>query len=194
MSNKQPRPQARSTGGGADGDAIVRVAPTVARRLISMVYECLLGFAVLFLPFLIFEVATQSSHSPVVEHMRQALAFLVLGAYFIHQWSREGQTLAMRTWRIQVQMPNGARLSLQAAAVRYVLCWLWVLPALLADYALGLGKWRALGAIGIGILCWAATAYFNKDRQFLHDRMAGTRLVQLPKPAKKAKAAGEAAA
>src|SRR5471032_2994953 len=62
--------------------------PAIGRRLISMVYEILLGFAVLFLPFLIFEVASHASHTPTVEHMRQALLFLVLGAYFIHQWSR----------------------------------------------------------------------------------------------------------
>jgi hypothetical protein len=66
--------------------------PTVKRRLISMVYETLLGFAVLFLPFLIFEVAHPRQPYADGEHMRQALAFLVLGAYFIHQWSRDGQT------------------------------------------------------------------------------------------------------
>ena len=31
----------------------------------------------------------------------------MLGAYFIHQWSRNGQTLAMQTWRIRVVMPDG---------------------------------------------------------------------------------------
>jgi uncharacterized RDD family membrane protein YckC len=39
------------------------------------------------------------------------------------------------------------------------------------------------------VLLWSLTALFDKDRQFLHDRLAGTRLVQLPKPEKKQKAA-----
>jgi len=162
-------------------------APTVKRRLISMVYETLLGFAILFLPFLIFEVLAKASHAPVVEHMRQALAFLVLGAYFISQWSRQGQTLAMKTWRIKVVRPGYSHLSLQAAVVRYLLSWMWVLPAALLSFALHLQHWQALGAIGAGVLLWSATAFFDKDRQFLHDKLTGTRLIQLPKPEKKKK-------
>lgn len=164
-------------------------APTVKRRLISMVYELLLGFAVLFLPFLVFEIVSGASHTPVAEHMRQMLAFLVLGAYFIHQWVREGQTLAMRTWRIKVVLPGHAHVPPKIAALRYLLSWGWVLPALVVDYAFGLTRWQALNAIGVGILAWSLTAFLGKDRQFLHDRLAGTRLVQLPKPDKKVKAA-----
>jgi len=171
MSNKQPA-----------------AIPTVKRRLISMVYETLLGFAVLFLPFLVFEIATHGSHTPTMEHMRQALAFLVLGAYFIHQWSRDGQTLAMKTWRLKLVRPGHSHLSLQTAAVRYLLSWMWVLPALLAALVLDLHKWQALGALGAGILLWSLTAFLDKDRQFLHDKLTGTRLVQLPPPEKKKKA------
>src|SRR5471032_2955778 len=168
------------------------MVPSVKRRLISMVYETLLGFAVLFLPFLVFEVAVHSSHTPTLEHMRQALAFLVLGAYFIHQWSRQGQTLAMKTWRIKVVVPGQPHLSLQAAAGRYLLSWMWVLPALIVDSALGLRNWDALGVLALGVLAWAATALLDKDRQFLHDRLTGTRLIQLPAPAKKKKIAAQA--
>jgi uncharacterized RDD family membrane protein YckC len=152
-----------------------------------MVYETLLGLAVLFLPFLVFEVATRASHSPMIEHMRQALAFLVLGAYFIHQWSRKGQTLAMQTWRIRLVRPGHAHLSLQTATVRYLLSWMWIVPAALVCLIFGLQRWQALGAIGAGVLTWAALALLDRDRQFLHDRLTGTRLVQLPKPDKKAK-------
>lgn len=163
--------------------------PTIGRRLISMVYETLLGLAVLFLPFLVFEIASHASHANVIEHMRQALAFLVLGAYFIHQWSRQGQTLAMKTWRIKVVMPGRSHVPLQAAAVRYLLSWMWILPAAMLDHALGLERWQALGVIAAGILAWSTTALLDRDRQFLHDRLTGTRLVQLPKPEKKNKQA-----
>jgi uncharacterized RDD family membrane protein YckC len=166
---------------------VVTTIPTIKRRLISMVYESLLGFAVLFLPFLIFEVATRASHTPLVEHMRQALAFLVLGFYFIHQWSRDGQTLAMKTWRMKL-LADGGAVSPRAAAIRYLLSWLWILPALLVSLALDLHQWQALGAILAGILLWSLTAFLDKDRQFLHDKVAGTRLVQLPPLPKKKKA------
>ena len=163
--------------------------PSIGRRLIAMVYELLLAFAVLFLPFLIFELAVDASHASAAEHGRQALAFLVLGAYFIHQWSRNGQTLAMQTWRIRVTLPGGGPVPLKLAAVRYLLAWMWVLPALLASWAFGLEHWAALGAIAAGIGAWALTALFDKDGQFLHDRLAGTRLVQLPKRTRKTAAA-----
>nr|WP_315258928.1 RDD family protein [uncultured Duganella sp.] len=159
--------------------------PTIQRRLISMVYESLLGFAALFLPFLIFEIVTGGSHTPLVEHMRQALAFLVLGAYFIHQWTREGQTLAMRTWRLKLVTSTGGPLTPRVAAIRYLLSWMWILPALVVALAFDLHRWQALGAILIGIVAWSLTAFFDKDRQFLHDKLAGTRLVQLPPLPKK---------
>lgn len=168
---------------------VVTTFPTVKRRLISMVYESLLGFAVLFLPFLIFEIATHASHAPLIEHMRQALAFLVLGFYFIHQWTRDGQTLAMKTWRMKLVGVDGGMVSPRAAAVRYLASWMWVLPALLVALAFDLHKWQALGAVFAGILLWSLTAFLDKDRQFLHDKLAGTRLVQLPPLPKKKKAA-----
>lgn len=163
--------------------------PTIKRRLISMVYETLLGFAVLFLPFLIFEMATGASHAPLVEHMRQALAFVVLGFYFIHQWRRDGQTLAMKTWRMKLVNADGGAISTRTATVRYLLSWLWILPAVLVAMAFNLQHWQALGAILVGILLWSLTAFFDKDRQFLHDKWAGTRLVQLPPLPKKKKVA-----
>jgi uncharacterized RDD family membrane protein YckC len=163
--------------------------PTVQRRLISMVYEMLLGFAVLFLPLLIFEIVTHASHTPLIEHMRQALAFVVLGIYFIHQWVRDGQTLAMKTWRMKLVRSDHEHVSLRAATTRYVLSWMWVLPALVVCLAFDLHRWQALGAVGVGILLWSMTAFLDRNRQFLHDKLSGTRLIQLPPPQKKKKAA-----
>jgi uncharacterized RDD family membrane protein YckC len=47
--------------------------------------------------------------------------------------------------------------------------------------------------LAIGVLAWGASALFDKDRRFLHDRLAGTRLVSLPKAGQPVEAAGEAA-
>ncbi|KQQ31896.1 hypothetical protein ASF61_16225 [Duganella sp. Leaf126] len=165
------------------------VFPTIRRRLVAMVYELLLAFAVLFLPFLIFEMATGAGHTSAIEHLRQVLAFVVLGIYFIHQWTRTGQTLAMRTWRLQLIHPGHDRVAPRVAALRYLLCWLWVLPALVVCGVFGLQHWQALGAVGAGVLLWSLTALLDRDRQFLHDRLAGTRLVQLPAPPKKTRSA-----
>ena len=165
--------------------AALTTTPTIKRRLISIVYESLLALAVLFLPFLVFELVVQGAHTPLTEHMRQCLAFLVMGAYFIHQWSREGQTLAMKTWRLKLVLPGHAHVPLRVAAYRYVLSWMWLLPGILVSYALDLQHWQALSAVGIGMLAWSATALFTGNGQFLHDKLLRTQIVQLPAPAKK---------
>jgi uncharacterized RDD family membrane protein YckC len=88
----------------------------------------------------------------------------------------------MKTWRMQVVTTGGARLPLTTAVARYLLAWGWFLPALLACAALGLKDKSQVGtAIAVGIVGWSLTALFDRDRQFLHDRLAGTRVVALPK-------------
>lgn len=83
--------------------------------------------------------------------------FVVLLAYFGWLWKRNGQTLAMQTWKIKLVSANGAPMTNKQIFLRYSLAW----PSLLAG--------------GVGIL-WALV---DRDRQFLHDRLAGTRLVRL---------------
>jgi len=166
---------------------IAATTPTIKRRLISMVYESLLALAVLFLPFLLFELAVQGAHTPLTEHLRQCLAFLVMGAYFIHQWSREGQTLAMKTWRLKLVLPGHTHVPLRVAAYRYLLAWMWLLPALVISWAFDLQHWAALSALGAGWLLWSATALLTGNGQFLHDKLIGTQIVQLPAPAKKSR-------
>jgi uncharacterized RDD family membrane protein YckC len=169
--------------------------PTVKRRLICMVYEAFLITAVEALAMFVYLFATQNQHSPTIDHGRNAVFFLVAAAYFIHAWSGSGHTLAMKTWRIKVVKLGYRTVPFRAAAIRYLMAWGWFLPAIVACYAF---KWTSVRdvsiAVGVGMVAWAMTALFDKDRQFLHDRVAGTRLISLPKPEKKAKVAKAASA
>ena len=162
-------------------NSLALATPTVGRRLISMVYEALLLFAVVFLAGLVFDIVTQSRNPLALRNVRQFLLFLVMAAYFIHFWSREGQTLAMKTWRIRLIKPGHEQVPVRIAAARYLLAWMWFVPGLLLNYALGLKAWPELGVMAAGMVLWAGTALLDKDRQFLHDKLLGTRLVQLPK-------------
>ncbi len=81
--------------------------------------------------------------------------FIVLLAYFGWLWKRGGQTLAMKTWKIKLVSASGASLTNRQILMRYSLAW------------------PSLFACGFGIL-WAL---FDSERQFLHDRLSGTRLV-----------------
>ncbi|WP_287695922.1 RDD family protein [Accumulibacter sp.] len=130
--------------------------PGIARRLASMCYESLLALAVLavllVLPHLILGAFAQRVASP---RIIQAHGFLVLLIYFLWFWLHGGQTLAMKTWRIRLVSRDGLPLRPLQALLRYLLCW----PSIL------------LGGAGI------AWALLDREGQFLHDRLAGTRLI-----------------
>ena len=88
----------------------------------------------------------------------------------------------MKTWRVKLVVPTQPKIPLPKAVARYLLAWMWFLPAMGLDYALGLKGWASIAVIALGMALWAMTIFFNKDRQFLHDRLAGTRLMAIPAP------------
>lgn len=131
--------------------------PGVLRRLASMLYEVLLLLGVLsvtfILPHILLGVFANRSAGPAIVQLH---FFLVLLVYFVWFWLKGGQTLAMKTWKLRVvDAASGNCLRPAQALLRYLAAW----PSLLL--------------FGIGIL-WA---FFDRDRQFLHDRIAGTRIV-----------------
>jgi uncharacterized RDD family membrane protein YckC len=142
-----------------------------------MVYETMLVFGVVFIAGWLFDTLTQSRHALTLRHARQFWLFLVLGAYFVYFWRHGGQTLAMKTWRIRLVAPGCAQIPVSKAIVRYLLAWMWFLPALALDHAFDLKTWANIGTIATWTVLWAATIHLNEDRQFLHDRLAGTKLV-----------------
>ena len=135
-------------------------APLLA-RLAAMVYELLLVAAVVFVAAFILIPVVGDMRAPWQRHLFQFYIVGVLFAYFCAFWLRSGQTLAMKTWRIRLVTQGGARLTLKQALPRFFLALLGLLLA-------GVGFWWAL---------------FDRDRQFLHDRIVGTRLVQVPRKA-----------
>jgi len=135
-------------------------APFLA-RIAAMIYESLLVTAVVFVASFIIIPVVGEMHAPWQRHLFQVYIVGVLFAYFSAFWLRSGQTLAMKTWRIRLVNPNGAPLTLKQAALRFFLA----LSGLLLG---GIGFWWAL---------------VDRDQQFLHDRIVGTRLVRVPRKA-----------
>jgi uncharacterized RDD family membrane protein YckC len=130
-------------------------APSILRRLAAALYDALLIVALMFVatyPFLaFFGDATQGWR----RHLLQAWIVFVVGFYFVWFWTRGGQTLPMKTWHIRLVRHDGAAVGTARAMHRFVL-------AMLGAAALGLG------------FAWAL---FDRDRQFLHDRLSGTALI-----------------
>lgn len=150
--------------------------PSVFRRMACWCYEGVLLFAVIFIASYLFSSLSQTRHALENRWAQQAFLFLVLGIYFGWFWSR-GQTLAMKTWHIRVVRRDGQPLSQKRALGRYLLSWMWFLPPLAAVQLLDLDARFSL-VLGFFWVClWAALAFAHKDRQFPHDALAGTRLV-----------------
>jgi uncharacterized RDD family membrane protein YckC len=152
--------------------------PGLRRRLACLLYEGVLLFGVVMIAGLAWGVLTQQRHALVGQHGLQAVIFIVLGVYFTWFWSRKGQTLAMQTWHIRVVMTDGGPLTRGRALCRYLLAWLWFLPALLILWLTGPKSGSTATAVLLGgMLGYAALARLHPSRQYLHDRICGSRLV-----------------
>ena len=125
--------------------------PGLPRRLASMVYEAILLFAVAFFAAWLFFFASggREATSGSLRHALQLFILAVFAAYFLWCWLRGGQTLAMKAWDIRLVEIDATR-----ALLRLILA-------------------SVLLPTGISIV-WSL---LDRDRQFLHDRLAGTRLV-----------------
>ncbi len=163
--------------------------PSLKRRLICLVYEAFLVIAVAALGILIFLVLMQKVDETIRDYLRPLALFAFVGWYLIHSWAGTGFTLAMKTWRIKLVKVGHAKVPLGAALLRYVCAWGWVLPGFAASYFLHLTRPQYAIALAANIVLWALTVFLNKDRQFLHDKIAGTRLILLPPPVKAVKSA-----
>jgi uncharacterized RDD family membrane protein YckC len=89
--------------------------------------------------------------------MFQAYLLVVTGVYFVAFW-RWGQTLPMKTWHIHLVDAHGRPPKVPLAILRYMIALL------------------GLCFFGVGLL-WA---FLDRDRQFLHDRLLGLRLEDVP--------------
>ncbi|MES2130642.1 MAG: RDD family protein [Pseudomonadota bacterium] len=166
------------------------VTPSLKRRLISMVYEFLLLTAVEIFIVGVYTLVTLNLHSALLDGGRNIVVVLAAAAYFVYSWSGSGHTLAMKTWRIKLVKVGYPTVPPRAAALRFVYAWGAIAPALIIIHLMKLmtssaGTRMALAILGANIVLWAMTAFLDKDRQFLHDKLAGTRLIELPKRAKK---------
>lgn len=164
--------------GGAPTAASAWVFPSVRRRMASFVYEGVLLFGVVMLAGFLFSSITQQRHA--LQGMRglQAFMFIVLGVYFVWFWAKTGQTLAMKTWHVRLVDKSGQPVSRARAIARYVLSWIWFVPALaVAEFSgarTGAPLW---GWMFAGVLLIAVAARWSPGKQFVHDLICGTRLV-----------------
>lgn len=130
-------------------------APALGRRLASALYDLLLLGALVLVATFPFLAAVGDATAGWRRHLLQLWVLAVAAAYFAWFWTHGGQTLPMKTWRLRLVRNDGAPVSAPRALHRYLLAVLGLL------------------ALGLGFL-WALV---DRDRQFLHDRLAGTAII-----------------
>jgi uncharacterized RDD family membrane protein YckC len=157
-------------------------APTIKRRLVAMLYESLLLLALLFIASFPAAGLKGATLSGLPHDIFQAYLLVVMAAYFTWLWRHGGQTLPMKTWRFKLLNAEGRALTLTQALSRFMFALLFFGPAWVG-MLLQLFPERVPRAISIWaflpMLATVLWARFDPDRQFLHDRMAGTRLVNV---------------
>lgn len=164
--------------------ASAAVPASLGRRLGALFYEALLlsalaivvGFA--FLP-LISPVAPGDASLLIPSVFARTLLFCALAGgaalYYGWSWSDGRRTLPQKTWRLRIVARDGRSVTRRMALVRYAA--VWIGPALSWAVYLPMrghpGASSALVLFTVNVV-WAL---IDRDGQFLHDRIAGTRVV-----------------
>ena len=83
----------------------------------------------------------------------------------------------MQTWHIRVVTTHGEPLSQSRALARFVASCAWFAPAAALATLNGWTRWQGLAAVGVGVITYALLALLHPQRQFWHDALCGTRLI-----------------
>lgn len=154
------------------------------RRLAAAVYDGLLVIAicmaVLALTVIIF------GYAPIAhaERVQKALMALAVWYYFARSWTRGGQTLGMRAWRLRLRGADGGDLRPLPASLHFLLmALLCLLPVVVGGGAAWLHGWREdpwvlLLALPLLSMGWTLLP----GRRSLHDRLSHCEMVTVQPP------------
>ncbi len=132
------------------------------RRAAALIYDSLL-LAALLMVFTAAALVFTHGQALLYEtagawvYLYRAGLVAVVGAYYLINWMRSGQTLGMRAWHLRAVSDLGRPLTLKAALLRLVCGFLAWAPA-------------ALGVLWL---------YLDPDHLAIHDRLSRTRMLHL---------------
>jgi uncharacterized RDD family membrane protein YckC len=156
------------------------------RRFGAFVHELLFLVAYLFIVGLFFASISGESMSAgrpqiltgTIALLQQLYLFATLGAYFVFFWIKGRRTLAFKTWQLRLVDARDLLTppSLKHAVLRYLSTWIGPALGLLIYLALGA---NARGWWLLALFTNFLWAFVDPARQFLHDRIAGTRVTHV---------------
>lgn len=147
-----------------------------------MIYEAVLLLGVVFVISYALLVPLQWSYPlPFTQRtLLQIALFVVIGTYFVICWTRTGQTLALKAWRLKVVDSEGCPPRSRRAIARYVLAWHLWLPGLAIAGLFPLSAGSTLAALGVSSALLLIPALIDRQQRLLHDLWTGTRVVRVP--------------
>lgn len=149
-------------------------------RLASTTYEAMLLFGVAFVAGCAVLATGRWTYplAPMPRLVLQSILFAAIGAYFVYQWSKTGQTLAMKSWNLRVVDASGRPPRARRAIMRFLLAWHLFLPGVVWTAVFGGNVAFDLAAYAVGYLALLLPALADRDRGLLHDRLTSTRVVR----------------
>jgi uncharacterized RDD family membrane protein YckC len=154
--------------------------PSITRRLAAIPYEGLLLLALVLIASFPIAGLKGATLAGMPHLLFQLYLFAVTATYFVWQWQKSGQTLPMKTWRFRVVSAADQPITLRRGLIRFICCLIFFGPACVgillfffpARLSPVITMWFFLPMIATLLY-----ARFDANRQFLHDRLAGTKLV-----------------
>ena len=133
-----------------------KIHPGLVKRFTVMLYDGMLLFGVLFFASLL-AMALVDEPANIANHLWYQLYLVgVCYLYFAYAWTRTGQTLGLKTWKLRVQQPDGNNITWGQSLVRFV-------SAIISWLAFGLG------------FLWIL---FDKNNMAWHDHISKTEIIK----------------
>ena len=170
-----------STTGAIPPSPAVEIRPAgLLIRFAAATYEAILLFGVVFVITYALLALMRWTY-PLSGFQRitlQVILFVILGVYFVYQWTRTGQTLAMKSWHLRLVGKDGKPPQQQRAALRYILAWHLLVPGALWIVVAGGRPALDLTVFLLGAGLLLLPARFDSQRRLLHDRFSATRIIR----------------
>ncbi|MDH3608500.1 MAG: RDD family protein [Gammaproteobacteria bacterium] len=129
---------------------------SLLRRFGAILYDSFLLLTALFVAAFLIVIPTDIKPEDSYFFLFQAYIFLIAYLFFAWFWTRDGQTLGMRTWKMKLVMENGSKVTWGPALLRF---------------AIAMVSWLALG---LGFL-WSL---WDKQHRTWHDIASKTKLIR----------------
>jgi len=137
-------------------------AASLPRILGAVIYDFIIVCAIIFIAAQWFPLVPEPYQDVLALVLfKQVYVLGICFIYFAYSWQRGGQTIGMKSWRIQLHSSDPQRtvVGWRQSAIRYLVAII---------------SWLTLGMGYLWIL-------FNPQRKSWHDIASGTHLIVLPK-------------